>query len=230
MKSLIVRTFEEMYSLGDRYENQPTSMLDRFFRGFFGSGATLLCVAITLSLIYLFVKTVLHYPLEVLLITAGVLVVFSPLFLGACLYAYRGIKGYERVYIGADGADLIRRDNMTVEEAAELAQQQIELEEEKAFEKSAGSSNAAIDFLQGALIFFAFCILMYQCYGFLQYGAWPALPLDNYLQGMGGKIGAWYDDPESWVGLHGIIKWLTEDIGLAGAACIAAWIVGSARE
>ena len=86
-----------------------------------------------------------------------------------------------------------------------------------------------MEFLSGALIFVAFCILIYQCYGFLQYGAWLALPLDNYLQGIGGEIGEWYNYPESWIGLHGIIKVLAENIGLAGAAFIVAWIVGALK-
>lgn len=80
-----------------------------------------------------------------------------------------------------------------------------------------GGLSFAIMFVGGLVVLGGLAILTYQSFIWLQDGVWSGVPMLSaftyFFQGT--ALHGWLDNPQSWLGLHEMVKWCLENIPLA---------------
>ena len=80
-----------------------------------------------------------------------------------------------------------------------------------------GGLSVSIMFVGGLVVFGGLGILIYQSFLWLQEGVWSGIPMlsafNYFFQGT--ALHGWVDAPQSWLGLHEMVKWCLLNIPLS---------------
>ena len=66
-----------------------------------------------------------------------------------------------------------------------------------------------------------------QIYGYLKSGVWTPFPVSGLIEG----FSHWFNDPQNWIGLHRIVRGITDFISLSVASVfVGFFLLGAAHD